>query len=358
MTRSTGVLHVVASTDRRGAETAAVALAEELARRGLESTVVALAPGGSGGLDVPALGPTRFSARTLPRLRELMVQADVVVAHGSSTLPALAAASPGTGTPFVYRSIGDPSAWVTTLARKARVRLAVSRASAVVALWRGSAVWWHERLRVPAERITVIPNAARASDFPPATPEQRRAARSELGLPAGEPVVLCMGALSPEKRVDLAIRAVASLDGVHLAVVGDGPERQRLESLGAAVPGGRVRFLGGSDRPRRALAAADAVVVCSDTEGQPAVAIEAGLSGLPVVATAVGGLAEIVEDGRTGLLVPAGDALRLAAAVRAALDRHDELGRAAAAYCVERFDLSVVAERWLELLARTAWAVA
>ncbi|MGH9056297.1 MAG: glycosyltransferase family 4 protein [Acidimicrobiales bacterium] len=351
-------MHVVASTDRRGAETAAVALAEELHHRGFQPTVVALAPGAGGGLEVPVLGPTRFSARTIPRLRELIAGSDVVVAHGSSTLPAVAAAAPGTGTPFVYRSIGDPSAWVNTLAREARVRLAVSTASAVVALWRGSAVWWHEHLRVPAGRITVIPNAARASDFPPVTPEQRQAARMALGLPASEPVVLCLGALSPEKRVDLAIEAVALLDGVHLAVVGDGPERSRLQSMAGAASRGRVRILGSTDRPQRALAAADALVVCSDTEGQPAVAIEAGLSGLPVVATDVGGLGEIVDDGRTGLLVPAGDAHRLAGAVSAALDRRAELGRAAAAYCAERFDLSVVAGRWQELLARAARPVA
>lgn len=128
--------------------------------------------------------------------------------------------------------------------------------------------------------------------------------------------------------------------------------------MAAGVPGGRVRLLGRTDWPQRALAAANVVVVCSDTEGQAGVAIEAGLSGLPVVATRVRGLDGIVDSGRTGLLVPVGDARRLGDAVRATLDHRDELGPEATKFCAERFELSAVAERWQELLGRVARPVA
>src|SRR5258707_9646959 len=121
------ILHVVASTDRRGAETAAVDLAGALEGLGQSGVVVALAPGDAGGLDIPVLGPARFSAHGLAGLRRHARRSAGVVAHGSSTLPAVAAVTLGTGVPFVYRSIGDPRAWVTTAARRTRVRAAAAR---------------------------------------------------------------------------------------------------------------------------------------------------------------------------------------------------------------------------------------
>jgi glycosyltransferase involved in cell wall biosynthesis len=341
---------VVSSDDRRGAEIFAVDLAEVLRRGGRPGEVVALAPGPAGGLDVATLGPTRFAAVTLIGLRRRARDAAVIVAHGSSTLPAVAAATAGTGVPFVYRSIGDPRAWITTRARRARVRAAVSRARAVVALWSGSAVTWHEHLGVAADRVVVIPNAVRAAAFQPATLAERKAARAALGIPADGPLVACVGSLSPEKRVDLAIEAVAALDGVRLAVVGDGPSRAAITALAAGHGDGRVHVLGSHDRPQSVLAAADLVVIPSDTEGQPAVAIEAGLSGLAVVATDVGGLSEIVDHGHTGLLVRSGDRRDLSAALADVLEASTTMGPGARRRCERHFDLDVVAGAWRQIL--------
>lgn len=347
-------LHVISSNDRRGAETAAVELAGQLDRRSPGSRVVALAPGRQGGLDVPVLAGRRFTPAGLVSLRKLAEQSPLVVAHGSSTLPAVAAATVGTGVPFVYRSIGDPRAWVTSRRRQFRVGAAARRAAAVVALWDASAVAWHELLGVAAERVVVIPNAVGADDFSPASPAERSAARTAFGLQPEAPVALYLGALSPEKRVEAAVAAVASIDGAQLLVVGDGPERRRLESMAASVAGGRVRLAGATDRPQQALAAADVVVIPSATEGQPAVAIEAGLCGLPVVASAVGGLPSVVDDGKTGMLVPPGDDGRLAQAVVAALGAREEMGAAGRRYCTEHFCLDAVASRWEALLAQVA----
>jgi glycosyltransferase involved in cell wall biosynthesis len=219
-----------------------------------------------------------------------------------------------------------------------------------VTLWNGSAVAWHEYLGVPANRVVVIPNGVDGRRFPLPSAAERAAARLDLGLESAGSTVLCLGALSPEKRVDLAIRAVSTLDGVSLLVVGEGPERGRLQALAASVGRGKVRLLGATDRPQQAFAAADVVVIPSDTEGQPSVAIEAGLSGLPVVATRVGGLAEVVQDGRSGFLVAPGDHAALAEAIRAALGQPDEMGAAGRRHCLARFDLSHVADAWHQLL--------
>ena len=350
--RPASILHVVSSDDRRGAETFAVELAGVLRAGGQAGEVVALAPGLVGGLDVTTLGPSRFAAATLIGLRRRARGATAVVAHGSSTLPAVAAATAGTGVPFVYRSIGDPLAWITTPARRARVRAAVRRAQVVVALWPGSAVVWHERLGVAAERVVVIPNAVRASSLHPATAAERRAARASLRVPADGPLVVCVGSLSPEKRVDLAVEAVAALEGVRLAVAGDGPCRPLITALAAEHGDGRVHVLGHHGRPQPILAAADLVVIPSDTEGQPAVAIEAGLSGLAVVATDVGGLPEIVDHGRTGLLVRPGDRPQLSAAVADALTTRTTMGPAARRRCEQHFDLDVLAAAWRQIFAR------
>jgi glycosyltransferase involved in cell wall biosynthesis len=274
----------------------------------------------------------------------------VVIAHGSTTLPAVAAATLGTSTPFLYRSVGDPLAWINTPARRARVRAAVGRAARVVALWRGSAVAWHEVLHVPPARITVIPNAVPASDFHLPSAEQRRAARTALGIDCEARVVTCIGHLSPEKRVDLAIRAVAAAGDVTLVVAGDGPQMAKLQTLATALDA-PVRFLGRVEHPHTVLAGGDVLVVPSDTEGQPAVAIEAGLSGLPVVATRVGGLPEVVEHGRTGLLVDPGDVDSLVGAIRAALNNGPDMGVAARAHCLAQFDLRQVATRWQHLIS-------
>ena len=343
------MLHVVTSTDRRGAETAAIRVSDALRERQWSSEVVALAAGRFGGLDVPVLGRRPLSVSALRTLRARCAEVAIVVSHGSTTLPAVAAATVGTSTPFIYRSIGDPTVWVNTPARRARVRVATAQAAWVVPIWRGAALAWHEQLRVPAHRITVIPNAVRSGEFEPASPDDRRAACLSFGLDPGAAVALCLGALSPEKRFDVAAQAVTLLQDVQLLVVGDGPMRTELAALG-----GRVRVVGPTAEPQRALAAADVLVLPSATEGQPAVAIEAALSGVPVVAAAVGGMSELVDHGRTGLLLkPPVGADRLSAAITEAITDRNRFGDAGRELALRQFDLPRIADEWNRLLSRT-----
>jgi glycosyltransferase involved in cell wall biosynthesis len=151
------------------------------------------------------------------------------------------------------------------------------------------------------------------------------------------------GRLEPRKGIDLALRALAQVPGAHLDVVGDGQDRVRLRKLAAS--GGvssRVLFHGYLPDPRPVLARASAILCSSRREGLGLSVLEAMAMGRPVVAFAVGGVPELVEDGRTGLLAKAGDVEALAARMREAMGagpRLEEWGRAARARAIECFSV-------------------
>ncbi|MEX0666255.1 MAG: glycosyltransferase family 4 protein [Acidimicrobiia bacterium] len=346
------VLQVITSTDRRGAEVFATDLERALTDRGRSVRTVALVRGRQeGGLDVPTLGTSRLGIATLRALRAEARHAGLVVAHGSTTLPACALATTGTRTPFVYRNVGDPAHWGTTPARRLRSVAFLRRTSAVVALTAATAGELNARYRVSPEKIRVIPKGVPTERFTPATAEARRRARAHFELLAEAPVALYLGALSPEKNVRLAIEAVASIPGLHLLVVGDGPERSAAEAEASRVAPDRVHVAGPTDQPELALAAADVVVLTSHTEGLPGALIEAGLCGLPVVTTDVGFVREIVADTMTGYVVPPGDRAGFADALERALRAPSALGSAARRRCLERFSIDRVADAWDDLIS-------
>ncbi len=391
------VLSVVTSTDRRGAEVAAVQLGEALADRGVPVTTVALWPGsaaagdpvaadpdarGLGGrtapLDLPALGRRRHDPAALVGLTRRARAAAAVIGHGSSTLPFGAAAAAAARRPFVYRSIGDPAFWATTRGRRLRTGAALRRAARVVALWPGAADQLVELYGLRPDRVVVIPTGVAPAAFVPTAPADRPAARRSLqavldaapgvdpdggAIDPDRPLIAYLGALSAEKDPGLAVDAMAELVGAQLVVAGAGPLHDPLLARARWVAPGRVHLIGSRREPARLLAAADVLVLPSRTEGIPAVAIEAGLCGLPVVACDVGGVAEVVVDGETGVLVADRSAAALAAALGAVVgpasspEQAEALGAAGRQRCLDRFSLEVVAERWVELLADVAGTV-
>ena len=240
-------------------------------------------------LDVDVLGRRRLSLGTLWALRRRARAADIVVAYGSATLPACAIALFGRSAPILYRSISDPAHWLRGPLHRAVTRLQYRRAAAVVALWPGAVDRLVDQLGVDRERIVVIPNARDPEQFRPPTAAERAAARERFGLGPGR-VVAFVGAASPEKRLDVAIDTVARLPDHVLLVAGGGAglveaRRQADEQLGE-----RAVFLGEIDDVRPVLHASDVVLITSDVEGMPGVAIEAALCGVPVVAPAVGAI--------------------------------------------------------------------
>lgn len=145
-------------------------------------------------------------------------------------------------------------------------------------------------------------------------PLERLEARAQLGWAPAERIVLCVARLSPEKGVAVLAEAAQGLGTrIRVVVAGEGPERARLEALGG------VQLLGERSDIPRLLAAADLYCQPSHQEGLGLALIEAMAAGLPIVASRVGGIPELIDDQETGLLVPAGDALALAEALSRAL---------------------------------------
>ena len=174
--------------------------------------------------------------------------------------------------------------------------------------------------RVPRSRFRVIPNAAAAVDR---DGFDRAAVRAELA-PDGRPVVISVARLQPEKGIDELLEAAALVNGARIVVAGDGPERERLEGeIAARGLGDRLALLGHRSDVARLLAGADAFVLPSRHEGLPISLLEAMSAGLPCVATAVGGIPGLVEDGVSGLLVPPRDPAALAAALGRVVEDRD-----------------------------------
>jgi glycosyltransferase involved in cell wall biosynthesis len=195
--------------------------------------------------------------------------------------------------------------------RQARDR-ALQRVDALVcpsAYLAARAVAWG----IDEERVTVIPNAAPPL---PAVPEQE-AARARFGIEG--PTLAFAGRITRQKALEVSLEALAQVEGVSLLVAGDGPDLDdvRREARGRGLDG-RVRFVGPLDRDGvlALFRAADASLLSSTWENFPHTVVEALAVGTPVIATAVGGVPELVRDGENGLLVPAGDADALAGAIR------------------------------------------
>jgi glycosyltransferase involved in cell wall biosynthesis len=176
-----------------------------------------------------------------------------------------------------------------------------------------------------ASLVTVVHNGIDAAPFDALGPDTRAAVRAELGIPDDVFLVGCFSRLHPWKGQHVLLDAVARMPGVHALVVGgalfsgEAPYEAELRAR-AQLPGfaGRVHMLGVRGDVPRLLAACDVVVhasVLAEPFGR--VLVEAMLARRPVVATAAGGVPEVVSDGETGVLVPPGDARALGEAIDA-----------------------------------------
>jgi glycosyltransferase involved in cell wall biosynthesis len=202
---------------------------------------------------------------------------------------------------------------------------------------------------VPTERILALPNGVNLDTYRPATPEERRQLRERLGLPPDRFVGTFVGRLHPVKDVDTLLGATARVDELTLVVVGDGPERARLEAQAARLGiETRVRFVGESSEVAELLRASDAFLLSSHGEGMSNALLEGMACGLPCLASrSVGGAAELLEAGR-GLLLPDGDVSAWAAAIQRLVDEpglRESTGTAAASFVAETLSLDAAAER-------------
>jgi glycosyltransferase involved in cell wall biosynthesis len=185
--------------------------------------------------------------------------------------------------------------------------------------------------------------------------KERAALLDRLNWPKDAPIILMVAVLRPGKGHDTMLRALPAIAGklpkVRLYFAGAGPLGPQIESDAAAFAS-QVVLLGERQDVADLMSAASVVVLPSESEALPTVLLEAAAAGCPVVASAVGGVGEIVDDGVTGLLVPPRDEKALAAAlVRILSDPElgERMGRAARAKAESQFSIAIQAKRTLEV---------
>ena len=252
-------------------------------------------------------------------------------------------------TPVVVASIRDMGVYCTPL--QLRAQRAVCRLAHRVVVNAEAVKRWLVADGYAEDKVTVIPNGVELSRFAVPAGEGPRL-RHELGLPAGAPLVAVVSRLSPSKGLEDFLRAAAVVSAARpdarFLVVGkaapaDAGYRETLEACAARLGlAGRVVFTGLRLDVAAILSEVSVSVLPSLSEGLSNVLLESMAAGVPVIATRVGGAAEAVEDGETGLLVPPRDPGALAAGVLRLLDDGAlarRFGRAGRQRVTERFGM-------------------
>jgi glycosyltransferase involved in cell wall biosynthesis len=204
-----------------------------------------------------------------------------------------------------------------------------------------------ETVPLAGDKVRVVYNGVDIDRFDAIDPSTRTTIRSGFGIPAESPLVTTVSVLRPEKGIADLLEAMTlileSAPDTHLLVVGDGEDRERLVRLTASLSlDDRVRFAGHRDDVPQILAASDVFVLPTLGDVLPTSVAEAMAAGLPVVASDVGGLAEMVEDGVTGFLVPPGSPTGIADRCLVLINdppQRELLGNRGRDRAVERFDV-------------------
>lgn len=367
------VLHIVATGERRGAETFASELVAALGDSGIEQQVAVLR--WTGEVQVPFRAPTsvwesngslarglNVDLRTVLKLNRLLNhwQPQLVQAHGSEALRYAAASAISRKRPIVYRKIGILAPWAREGPRRRGHGILARRAARVVAVAEAVRQEALDLLRVPPLKVVTIPSGVDPRRLVPSL--SRTEMRSRLGVAADARVVLFLGALTWEKdplaAIDVFARAAELSPASALIIAGDGPLRGEVErTLRSSCLQDRIRLLGNRSDVGDLLNATDVLLLSSQAEGMPGCLIEAGMAGLPVVAFSVGGVAEVVDDKSTGLLALPGQKEVLASHLAHVLTSSNtaaSLGKAAKGRCLGHFDTRHIAKRYLDLYREVA----
>ena len=238
------------------------------------------------------------------------IKARVLLSHGYKPDILGWRAARRAGIPIVMVSRGWTAETLKVRLNETLDRLVMRAADRVVCVSEGQAVKVR-RAGVSARRVIVIRNAIRAERFDDVDPAGRKKLRELFSIPPSL-IVGAAGRLSPEKGFDVLIEAARLLDGsgldIGFVIFGAGPLGAELaHRIDQAALGERFLLAGFRDDLDRLIPHLDVLAVPSFTEGLPNVALEASAASVPVVATAVGGIPEVIEDGGNGYLVPPGD---------------------------------------------------
>ena len=226
-------------------------------------------------------------------------------------------------------------------------RLVVRGISYVVCVSEPTAAVAREKERVPEARLRVIPNGIPLGAFAPSA-ESRARLRAELGIPERAFVVGSVGRLAKEKDYPLLVRAMTPLLGeeTRLVIAGAGAHEPEIRAAIEPRVARFVHLLGLRRDVPAVLAALDVFTLTSTTEGLPLAIPEAMACGLPVVATAVGGVPSVVT-GETGDLVPSGDREALTARferMRGDVERRKRMAEAARRYALREFSIEAMTD--------------
>ncbi len=319
----------ITELDPGGAEQALVQTVLRLDRREWQPTVICLGPRGSladpleqQGIPVIALGArNRWEvnvlwrlARELRRLRPVLLQTFLFHANLAGRIAARLA-----GVPIVVGGIRvaeKRSRWYARLDRWTEGLVTTQ-----VCVSQGVRQFADQTMGLHSEKLLVIPNGVEVSRFAEATPLPR----STWGLTEGSRIVLTVGRLDPQKGLLDLLQAARLLHDsspdLHWLIVGEGPQRSQLEQqISATGLQQCVHLLGRREDVPCLMKTADLFVLASHWEGMPNVVLEAMAAGLPVLSTQVEGVAELVEAGNTGVVVPIGDPQAICLAIQSLLN--------------------------------------
>ncbi|MGH9866841.1 MAG: glycosyltransferase family 4 protein [Candidatus Polarisedimenticolia bacterium] len=333
-------------------------LARELAASGHDVTVTlppasgadaaarSCAGAGAAVIRARVRGKTNLSGMLTLRRHVARVAPDIFHAHLSSPgegLPALAAARWGGASRLVTTEHAPAHFPLERFYSRPVKRLAASALSAVVAVCEADARLLRDGFGIPAHLVRVIPNGV----DPPATALSRDAARAAMGIEPGRPVIGCAGALEVKKGVlDLVetVRRLGRADAV-LALAGEGSQAAALRRMAGELPF-RLLLPGHVSDLYGFLAALDVFALASHQEAMPLSLLQAMMAGMPIVATRVGGVPEVLETAEAGLLVEPSrpeEMTRAIAGLLAAPDRARLLGDRARRTALSRYTVTRMA---------------
>ena len=365
MKAPTRVLHILANLGTGGAERMAAHIATSLDRERFEVAVCALsAPFGTdveqlladAGVKVWYLGKgPGFESRIFARVHRVFKEYRPQVLHTHVhvlryTLPSMFYFRPK----LMLHTVHNMAEWEVEPRARFLQRFAFTHGVIPVAVAREVSVSLQRLYEIPPCRViwNCVPTDLYAF---PKTP--RAEWRAKEGFSKSEILFGCVARFAPQKNharlLEAFMRGPASDPRAHLVLAGGGElleqTKEQANSLGL---GNRVHFLGVRTDVPDLLGAMDAFVLSSDYEGNPLSVLEAMAAGLPIVSTAVGGVPELLENGKEGFIVPAGDVSALASSMVFLADHpsvRQSMGAAAAFRAKQQFDVSAMVRAYQQL---------
>jgi len=353
------VLHVIDSLDLGGAQTLLLDLAKHADRNRFEIHVVCMHGRGvfceafeAEGIPVHPLSTSKWPPGYLLGFPKLLrrLRPDILHFHlfGSNLIAKTIAAMLGHRALVSHDHCNDAGRGNPVLLLADA--LANRFSSRVIAVSASTGSFLVEREGVDPERVVVLRNGVDAEEFRPGNLQERASARKELGIPGHAFVIGGVGRLVEQKNFSLFLDVAARLHGgpeVCFVIAGTGPLQAALKVMAVRLGlEDRVRFLGHVGNRVALYHAMDVLLMTSDFEGTPMVLLEAMACGLPVVASAVDGIAEVCTHGKDALLIPPGRGDAFASALGSLIvdpQCGEQMGRNARKSILDGYDIRLVA---------------